>query len=640
MMRLPRGGIILRSILVTLFAFLVAGVAAVSYTSYATAQRAIVAVDQRLNRLLDTVLSTVRIACFLRDADLAREVSEGLLGNPEVLRVTILADGATLADAVRAADAGAPSPGDYRLDRLERVIHSPFTPGQVVGLVRLEPNPDVIEAQRNDYILLAVQQLAWSLLLVSGAIVAALILLVVRPMSRMSAELHELDPLQGDRLVPPAGHENTEIGRLAQDVNRLADQLVAVLGEAREARLAAEAASAGKSRFLSQMSHAIRAPLTAVQGFARIGMRDSSDPAGRTAFHRIHEAGAQLLDVINDTLDFSRLEAGTLTLEARPFHPAEVAAEAIAQVRELATEKGLELVYRPSPDLPAGVIGDPPRLRQILVHLLQSAIRSSSHGTVELIVLGAEDELWFAVRDEGIGMTEEEIARLFRPFDPSGRPGARPSSDVRLGLAIAMNLASLMGGDLRVVSMPWRGSTFTLQLPLRQAPVGPASATAVPAQFSPAGKLAGFRVLAAEDLEVNRLVLADLLDEAGAAGVMVADGRAALARVSGAPQDFDVVLMDVEMPGMDGIAATRQIRAIAPALPVIGLTAHDRSQDRATALAAGMKDYLLKPIDPKALVTAILCWATPGRAAAQAARPPVRIAEPSAGADPAPPRVS
>ncbi|MBS3934892.1 MAG: hypothetical protein KGZ43_01860, partial [Sulfuritalea sp.] len=216
MMRLPRGGIILRSILVTLFAFLVAGVAAVSYTSYATAQRAIVAVDQRLNRLLDTVLSTVRIACFLRDADLAREVSEGLLGNPEVLRVTILADGATLADAVRAADAGAPSPGDYRLDRLERVIHSPFTPGQVVGLVRLEPNPDVIEAQRNDYILLAVQQLAWSLLLVSGAIVAALILLVVRPMSRMSAELHELDPLQGDRLVPPAGHENTEIGRLAQ----------------------------------------------------------------------------------------------------------------------------------------------------------------------------------------------------------------------------------------------------------------------------------------------------------------------------------------------------------------------------------------------------------------------------------------
>jgi signal transduction histidine kinase/ActR/RegA family two-component response regulator len=611
MIRLSRDGIVLRSILVTLFAFVVAGVAAVGYTSYATAQRAIVTTDQRLNQLLDTVHSTVRIACFLRDADLAREVSEGLLVNPEVLRVTILADGVPLADALRDADAGASAPGDYRLERIERVIHSPFSPGQAVGLVRLEPNPDVIEAQRNDYILLALQQLAWSLLLVSGAIAAALILLVVRPISRMSAQLHALDPLQGDRLAPPAGHENTEIGRLAQDVNRLADQLVAVLGAAREARLAAEAASTGKSLFLAQMSHEIRSPLTAVQGFARIGMRDCPDPAGRTTFARIHAAGARLLDAIDDILDFSRLEAGALVLEARPFRPADIAAQAVAQTAGLAAEKGLALACRPSPDLPEWAVGDPLRLRQILVHLLSNAIRSSRHGTVDLIVLRAEDELWFAVRDEGVGMTAEEIARLFRPFDPADSPNPRRYGSGGLGLAIAMNLASLMGGALQVVSTPWRGSTFTLQLPLRQAPFAPEGATADAAPFSPAGRLAGLRVLAAEDIEANRLILADLLDEAGAAHLIVANGRIALERVSAAPGTFDVVLMDVEMPEMDGIEATRRLRAVAPDLPVIGLTAHDKSRDRAAGFAAGMKDYLVKPIDPQALVMAILCWARP-----------------------------
>ncbi len=613
MTRLPRDGIVVRSILITLFAFLVAGICVVAYTSYATAQRAAQTIDTRLNQLLDTVQSTVKIACFIRDEELAREVALGLLGNSEVLRVTVMADDQVLADASRTDAAGQPAQSGIRLTALERRVDSPFAPGKVVGSVRLEPNPEVIAAQRGEDILLAVKQVAWQLLLVSGAVVAALIAFVVRPISRMSRALHKMDPTTGSRLFIPPGHEHTEIGRLVGDVNELSDHLVAALKEAREARLAAETASEAKSHFLANMSHEIRTPLTAVQGFARIGSRDSQDPACRATFTRIHDAGSHLLGVINDILDFSKIEAGKLEIENRPFHLAGITAEAVSLMTGRAAEKGLELSYRPSPDLPAWIVGDPLRLRQILVNLLSNAIKFSRHGTIDLTVLRVDDEIWFAVRDEGIGMTAEEIARLFRPFEQADSSTARKYGGTGLGLSISMNLASLMGGTIQVVSTPWRGSTFTLQLPFREVAMSPASETAPANSFSPAGKLAGFRVLVAEDLEANRLILADLLDEAGATCVFAENGRVAVERVAAAPQAFDVVLMDIQMPEMDGNEATRRIHAIAPELPVIGLTAHGLSQDRATSLAAGMKDHLTKPIDPKVLVTAILCWATPGR---------------------------
>jgi CheY-like chemotaxis protein len=284
------------------------------------------------------------------------------------------------------------------------------------------------------------------------------------------------------------------------------------------------------------------------------------------------------------------------------------------------------------------VVGDPLRTRQILVNLLSNAIKFSRHGTIDLTVLRADEEIWFAVRDEGIGMTTEEIARLFRPFEQADSSTSRKYGGTGLGLSISMNLASLMGGTIHVISTPWRGSTFTLQLPLKEVSMPQVGETAPATSFSPAGKLAGFRILVAEDIEANRLNLADLLDEAGATCVFAENGRAAVEQVAAAPKSFDVVLMDIQMPEMDGNEATQRIHEIVPALPVIGLTAHGMSQDRATSLAAGMKDHLTKPIDPKTLVMAILCWATPGRASANAARPSVRAAEPAAGPASVPPR--
>ena len=610
---LPKDGIVNRSILITLLAFLVAGIGALTYTSYATGERASRTVDTRLNQLLDTVQSTLQISCFLKDVELAKEVSIGLLSNSEVWRVTILADTEILADQSRTNTLHPPALGDTHLIPLERSIHSPFTPSKIIGKVKIEPNPEVITTQRNADILLAVEQLTWQLLLVSAAIVAALIVFVVRPISRMSLALHKMDPTKGDRLSIPPGHENTEIGRLVTDVNQLSDHLMTALNEARDARLAAEAASEAKSHFLANMSHEIRTPLTAVQGFARIGARDSADAANRETFNRIFDAGTHLLGVINDILDFSKIEAGKLQIESRPYRLADITKEAMALMTPRAASKGLELRLRPNTDLPEWVMGDPMRTRQILVNLLSNAVKFSRHGSIDLTVLRAEDEIWFAVRDEGIGMTEEEISRLFRPFEQADSSTTRKYGGTGLGLSISMNLASLMGGTIQVASTPWRGSTFTLQLPLKEATLPVTSEAGQALKFELRGKLAGFHILAAEDIEANRLILADMLDEAGATYVFAENGRAALEQVIAAPNAFDAVLMDVQMPEMDGNEATCRIQEIVPTLPIIGLTAHGLTQDRAACLAAGMKDHITKPIEPKALIAAILYWAKPGR---------------------------
>ena len=399
---------------------------------------------------------------------------------------------------------------------------------------------------------------------------------------------------------------------------------------------AAMAASRAKGQFLANISHEIRTPLTAVQGFARIGARDSTDADSRETFSRIIDAGNHLLAVINDILDFSKIEAGKLVIESRPVRLTEITAEAIALMQGRASEKGLELTHRPSPDLPEWIMGDPMRIRQILVNLLSNAIKFSRHGTIDLTVLRAEEEIWFAVRDEGIGMTEEEISRLFRPFEQADSSITRKYGGTGLGLSISMNLASLMGGTIQVVSTQWRGSTFTLQLPLKETSVQGTGENGQEQQFSMAGKLAGFHILAAEDIEANRLILADMLDEAGASYVFAENGRVAVEQVVAAPQAFDVVLMDIQMPEMDGNEATRRIHEIVPTLPIIGLTAHGMSQDRATSLAAGMKDHVTKPIDPKGLVTAILCWATPGRMLAPLPRPIIQPTEIPISAAPAP----
>jgi len=467
---LPGDGIVLRSTLLTVLAFLAAGIGVFLFTYQTTAERAAREVEAHLNQLLDTVHSTLSIACFLQDEALAQDVATGLLRSPAVLHVLIQADARSLVDKGRSAtgEQGA-RPAAETLPVLERVIMSPFTPDKKVGLIRLTPNPEVIGRQRSEAIQRAVEQLLWQLLVVSSAIGAALIIFVARPISHLSRRLHAMEPLGGDRLSVPPGHENSEIGRLVNDINHLADRLVLTVRESREAGQAAEAASEAKSQFIAHLSQEMRAPLTIIRQIAQLGARQGASSLDQDHFRRIDRAAAQLQATIDDVLDFSRLEAGKLTLESRPFRLTELIEEALAAVEARAAAKGLELVSRPSPALPPWIIGDPQRIRQILVALLAHAIRRSLHGSIVLTALPVEDELWFAVRDEGVGLTESEIANLFRAFIHDARTPGAASGTTRLALPIAMNLASLMGGTIQAISTPWHGSTFTLRLPLRIA---------------------------------------------------------------------------------------------------------------------------------------------------------------------------
>ena len=465
---LPGDGIVLRSTLLTLLAFLVAGIGLFAFTYQTTADRAAREAMTRLNQLLDTVQSTLSIACFLKDEALAQDVATGLMRNPEVLQVTIQADETRLVDK-RRPDAGDGRALGETLPALERDVMSPFTPDKKVGFIRLSPNPALIATQRHEAIERAAEQLLWQLLVVSSAIGAALIFFVARPISRLSARLHTMDPLAGERLSIPAGHESTEIGRLVNDINHLADRLMLTIRESREAGQAAEAASAAKSQFIAHLSREMRTPLMIIRQIAQLGARQGSSSLDQDHFRRIDGAGAQLQATLDDVLDFSRLEAGQLTLENHPCRLAELIDEALATVKERAAAKGIQLVGRLSPTLPSWIIGDAQRIRQILVALLAHAVRRSLHGSIVLTVLHVEDELWFSIRDEGVGLTEEEIAALFRAFSTDDRMPGAPSGATRLTLPIAMNLASLMGGTIQAISTPWQGSTFTLRLPARVA---------------------------------------------------------------------------------------------------------------------------------------------------------------------------
>ena len=380
---------------------------------------------------------------------------------------------------------------------------------------------------------------------------------------------------------------------------------------ARTAALAeAERLARVRSEFLANMSHEIRTPLNAVLGLAQIGARGGDAASNHETFVRIQDAGAHLLGVINDILDFSKIEAGKLVLEQRPFALAAAVANAASFVGGAVKQKGLAFEVETAPDLPDWVIGDAQRLQQILVNLLSNAVKFTERGEVRLRVVRLrvarqDNDITFHVLDTGIGMSAEQLARLFQPFEQADSSTTRRYGGTGLGLAISQTLARLMGGEITVESAPGEGSAFTLRLPL------PATAPALPEHAkapAPAERrLAGLRLLAAEDVEVNRLILEDLLMHEGAHVTFAENGRQALDRLDEAGVSaFDAVLMDVQMPVMDGLDATRHIRGIAPALPVIGLTAHALAEERERCLAAGMVEHVTKPIDTDRLVAAIL----------------------------------
>ncbi|MEN9317384.1 MAG: hypothetical protein RIS35_3777 [Pseudomonadota bacterium] len=392
----------------------------------------------------------------------------------------------------------------------------------------------------------------------------------------------------------------------------------------REAKERAESSSRSKSTFLANMSHEIRTPMNAILGFAYLLKDQVAVPEQREMLGQIGDSASHLLNVLNDILDLSKIEAGKLELEDQEVHLNEILDQIVSMLSEQARVKGLTLESRVDTIAP-GLRGDATRLTQALLNLANNAVKFTPAGHVRLSITAIEDRpdqalLRFEVEDSGVGIPAEAQSRLFQVFQQADDSTTRRFGGTGLGLAITKRLAHQMGGEVGVRSAPGEGSTFWFTARLRRradaagAPAGrPEDASPTGAQTALEGlrsRHAGARVLLVEDDRVNQRVARALLTRAGLEVDVADDGAAALDAVGQAEDGYALVLMDQQMPKLDGLEATRRLRRM-PAganLPIIAMTASAFQEDRDNCREAGMDDFVPKPVDPERLYQAVLRW--------------------------------
>jgi signal transduction histidine kinase/DNA-binding NarL/FixJ family response regulator len=544
------------------------------------------------------------------------------------------------------------SRADYRLgdDRLE-VWRPVDLHGRDIGLVYVQSDLDALRAQARKYVTVCVEAAAAGMA-VALALAARFKRSIIRPVRNLSETARAFS---NDRKYSAraAKTSDDELGTLVDCFNAMLDQIQqrdaqltvhrdhleemvkARTVELSAAKVRAEEASRAKSAFLANMSHEIRTPMTAILGYSDLLLQPGQTMSDRlNSLQVVRRNARHLMDLINDILDISKIEAEKMTVEKIPTDIARTVIEVASSLRSKAIVKDLSLQVEFIGPIPEQNATDPLRLKQVLMNLTANAIKFTEKGEVRLKVwvenLPATSRICVDVCDTGIGLSAEQIGRLFQPFVQADGSMSRKYGGTGLGLVISKRLANHMQGDLTVKSEPGRGSVFSLRVdggPLDNVPMRDKlteSMVSMGPQSAPEGQIAlSGKILLAEDGIDNQHLLTLHLTMAGAEVVLAPNGRIAVECVEKEP--FDVILMDMQMPEMDGYEATEQLRKNGCTLPIIALTAHAMAGDRAKCLQAGCTDYLTKPIDKELLLRTIqnyLCHSkSPDAATAPQAEP-------------------